>query len=113
MTAEIRSNLHEIASLCQKYSLKRLWLFGSATDAEHGRFDAESDYDFLIEIDRLAHPFHGWNDPVILLPGELGDLLGRRVDVLEWTDVKDDVLQAALLASRELVYENAGIEVTR
>lgn len=51
-----------LASLCRKYSVKRLRLFGSAV---HGGFDqASSDLDFLVEFNPASgmNAFHQFID---------------------------------------------------
>jgi predicted nucleotidyltransferase len=74
----------EIASLCRKYGVRKLELFGSAAS---GQFDpASSDIDFFYEFDDdptgLADRFFG-------LMEDLEKLLGRKVDLVSSQDVRN------------------------
>lgn len=69
-----------LSTLCQRYAVRKLKLFGSAVGS---RFDENSsDLDFLVEFDappptmRLAEQFFGFHE-------ELQRLFGRPVDLLE------------------------------
>jgi uncharacterized protein len=79
--------------------MRRLDLFGSAV---RGDFDPEhSDFDFVAGFDRSApqHPF----DAYFGLKEELGELLGRKVD-LELSAVRNPHLKASIETSREPVF---------
>jgi uncharacterized protein len=92
-----RSELH---SLCRRFHVRRLDVFGSAA---RGDFDSErSDVDFVVEFDRSApqHPF----DAYFGLKEELEALLGRKVDLVELSAVRNPYLRASIEQSRENVY---------
>ena len=79
----------ELFSLCRKYGVKRLRLFGSAVK---GEFDpVSSDLDFLVEF----HPPVGMNAFRQFIDLKLGleDLFARHVDLLTWRAVKDPVFR--------------------
>ncbi len=90
----------EIASLCQRYSVRRLELFGSGTGED---FNAEtSDLDFLVEFEALktgeyADVYFG------LLEG-LQQLFGRPVDLVMPRAVENPYLLEAINRSRALLY---------
>ncbi len=78
-----------VVSLCRKYAVKRLRLFGSAAK---GSFDPESsDFDFLVEFESPVgmNAFHQFID----LKLELEDLFGRHVDLVTLRAVKDPVFR--------------------
>ncbi|NJL49971.1 MAG: DNA polymerase subunit beta [Leptolyngbyaceae cyanobacterium SM2_5_2] len=82
---EVLSKRHEIAKLCQKNQVARLALFGSATQTAFN--PTTSDYDFLVEFaietpQGAANRFFG-------LKHGLADLLGREVDLVELSAVKN------------------------
>jgi hypothetical protein len=80
---EARRDLLE--ELCRRYAVRSLRLFGSAAV---GDFDPErSDFDFLVEFDEPVglnrfRQFFGFRR-------SLADLLARRVDLVDWSAVKN------------------------
>jgi hypothetical protein len=100
MIEEIDLHHEELRELCRRFHVRRLDLFGSAA---RGDFDPEhSDFDFLVEFDRSArqHPF----DAYFGLKEELEALLGRKVDLVEASAVRNPYLKASIEQSRENVY---------
>lgn len=82
MTSKVEQNQQAIATLCRKYAVKQLDLFGSA--ARNDFQAAESDFDFFYEFDTsdstsLADRFFG-------LQEELELLLGAKVDLVSAKD---------------------------
>lgn len=91
----------EIAALCGRYGVRRLEVFGSAARAAD--FDpASSDADFLVEFDRNS----GLSqlDRYFGLAEALQQVLGRPVDLVEPSAVKNPFLRAAIERSKELIY---------
>lgn len=79
MISLIRDNLGRIHELCERFNVKRLEVFGSASD---GRFDpGRSDVDFIVEFERFAD-WADRGDAFIGLLLALQDLLGREVDLV-------------------------------
>ena len=68
----------EIESLCRKYGIKRLELFGSAARSDFN--DRDSDFDFFYEFD--SSDWRGMADRFFGLLEDLQRLLGRRVDLV-------------------------------
>jgi hypothetical protein len=101
MHAEIADKRDALIALCKRYDVARLEVFGSA--ARGTDFDpATSDADFLVEFktgSALAplEQFFGFADA-------LKDLLGRPVDLVEHSAVKNPFVRAAIDRSREVVY---------
>ncbi len=97
---EITEHLAEVRALCEKYSVKRLTLFGSAVK---GTFDRErSDLDFVVEFEWHPDPLERgrrWNE----LWRELKDLFGRNVDLLVASTIRNPYIIASIdLANIEL-----------
>jgi predicted nucleotidyltransferase len=90
----------EIAALCQRYAVRRLELFGSALRDD---FDpARSDLDFLVEFDqnRDVNLFEAYFD----LRSQLAELLGRPVDLVMPSAIRNPHVRAGIESGRELVY---------
>jgi predicted nucleotidyltransferase len=101
MIDEIKLHREELRALCRRFHVRRLDLFGSAA---RGDFDPEhSDADFIVEFERDTplHPF----DAYFGLKEELEALLGRKVDLVELSAVRNPYLKASIEASREPVFE--------
>jgi predicted nucleotidyltransferase len=92
-------HLPAIASICERYKVRRLELFGSAARAAD--FRAECDADFLVEFapeaDAGLNSFFG-------LKFELEKLLGRRVDLVETGAVQNPYVLSDINRSRQSVY---------
>ena len=102
MIGDIALHREELRALCRRFHVRRLDLFGSAARAD---FDPQrSDLDFLVEFDR-EHPqalsFNTYFD----FKEALEALLGRPVDLVEPSAVRNPYLKASIEASREPVFE--------
>lgn len=101
MQADIAEKREALAALCRRYGVKRLEVFGSA--ARGVDFDPDrSDFDFLVEFEP-----RGDGSPRVQFFGfaeALEALLGRRVDLVEPSAVRNPYLRASIDRSRELVY---------
>ena len=101
MHADIAEKRQELIALCRRYDVARLEVFGSA--ARGADFDpARSDADFLVEFKAGSvlpplEQFFGLADA-------LANLLGRPVDLVEPSAIKNPFIRAAVDRSRELVY---------
>ena len=101
MHPSIAEKRDDLAALCRSYGVTRLEVFGSA--ARGSDFDpARSDADFLVafgEEDGLSAL-----DQVFGFAEALEDILGRPVDLVESSSVRNPYLRAAIDRSKELVY---------
>ena len=91
----------EITPLCRHFGVRRLEVFGSA--ARGADFDPDaSDADFLVEFDRAG----GLSslDRYFGFAEALEQVLGRPVDLVEASAVKNPFLRAAIERSKELIY---------
>jgi predicted nucleotidyltransferase len=90
-----------LAQVCEKYSVRRLALFGSALAPS---FDPDtSDLDFLVEFRdippvRRAECFFG-------LEEDLERLFGSRIDVVEASAVKNPYVQEAIERKQAVLFE--------
>ena len=89
-----------IAAICRRYRISRLDVFGSAARADD--FDPDSsDADFLVEFEPDAH---AGLDEFFGAKAALELLLGRGVDLVEPTAVRNPYVLAGINRHRELVY---------
>lgn len=80
----LQQHLDPIATLCRKYGVQKLDVFGSAA---RGDFDpARSDIDFFFEFD--SNP-SSLSDRFFGLLEDLEQLLGRKVDLVSSKDVRN------------------------
>ena len=101
---EIAEHLGEVRALCEKYSVKRLTLFGSAVK---GTFDpTTSDLDFAVEF--YSHP-----DPLVRgdryfeLLVALQGLFKRDVDLVEVSSIVNPYFAQVLEMTQRPLYEAA------
>lgn len=79
MTKLVTEHFDEILSLCEKYKVRRLEVFGSGTD--QSRFDQDhSDLDFLVEFQSLEQGQHA--EFYFGLLEDLKKLFDREVDLV-------------------------------
>ena len=101
MNSALAKQLPSIAALCQRYGVAHLELFGSATSPD---FNPESsDFDFLVELDKSSpgSPAQRW----IELAEALEKLLGRHVDLVSPSYIRNPYFAQAVNASRTVVYD--------
>ena len=90
----------EIASLCKKYNVKELSVFGSSIRDD---FHENSDVDFLISYVDI------WENSLfdmLRLKNELAQLLKRKVDLVEKEGLENPIRKRLILASAEVIYAN-------
>ena len=100
MITEIEQHRDELAELCRRHYVRRLALFGSATD---GTFDpARSDFDFLVDF--APHPTGGRAAAYFGLLEDLGALFGRSIDLVETSAIRNPYFRAAVNETQVLLY---------
>lgn len=93
--------LTRLFSLCERYHVETLDLFGSAAT---GKFDtSRSDIDFIVEFPPLAEPA-GRANAFFGLHEALETLFGRRVDLLTEKSVKNPFLRRSIDGSRLRIF---------
>jgi uncharacterized protein len=102
MIDEIALHGEELRDLCRRFHVRRLDLIGSAARDD---FDPHrSDVDFLVEFDR-GHPEAMSFDTYFGLKESLESLLGRPVDLVESSAVRNPYLKAEFERSRVALFE--------
>ena len=97
----IEGNLDAIRALCRRYGVARLELFGSAAT---NAFDPDrSDVDFLVAFppDDVGSRF----DRVLDLERALSDLLGREVDLVMTSALRNTWFRREAEKTRTVVYD--------
>jgi predicted nucleotidyltransferase len=103
MHAAISANQERIREICQRFHVKRLEAFGSAST---GAFDAErSDFDFMVEFD-LRNDVNVF-DAYFGLKEALEELLGRRVDLVMPSALRNPYFRASVERQLQPVYGGA------
>ena len=104
MEAAVARQLPLIASLCERYGVAHLELFGSAATGEFR--SGSSDYDFLVELDDAApgSKARRW----IGLADALEELLGSHVDLVSPRYIANPYFRHAIDRSRVVIYDRQG-----
>ncbi len=98
----IEQHSAEIATMCRRYGVRRLEVFGSAARGED--FDpVNSDADFLVAFDPAAASLSPL-EQYFGLAGALERLLGRSVDLVEAGALRNPFVLASVNQTREVVY---------
>ena len=100
MNADIARNKSAIEDLCRLHHVRSLELFGSAAT---GRFrPGESDFDFLVEFEEM--PSRGYADAYFGLLESLTTLLGRPVDLVVPSAIRNPYFRESVDATRIPLY---------
>jgi len=100
MNRDVEAHLAEIDALCRRFAVRRLALFGSATNE---RFrEGESDLDFLVEFESTDAP--GYADRYFGLMEALQALFGRSVDLVVESAIQNPYFRESVERSRALLY---------
>lgn len=92
-------NMDKIVALCKKYKVAKLWVFGSILTP---RFNDQSDVDFSVvfHYDQIPDLFITFFDFI----EELQNLLGRQIDMVDETAIKNQIFRRELDRTKMLVY---------
>ncbi|MEQ1936266.1 MAG: nucleotidyltransferase domain-containing protein [Fimbriimonadaceae bacterium] len=96
----LEQNREAIEDLCRRFHVVRLRIFGSAAN---GSWESDSDFDFLVEYgqgSRTLPPL----DRLVGLEAELEELLGRRVDAVDWNAASNPYFRESAEETAELFY---------
>lgn len=100
MLSLVGSKQDRLEALCRRFGVKRLELFGSASD---GRFDGEgSDLDFLVVFDPSVADSRA--DRYFGLLEALESLFSRKVDLVELEAIRNPYFRESIERSRTLLY---------
>ena len=101
---EIESKIEELNSLCIKYRVKKLFVFGSIVK---GNFNTNtSDVDLIVEIENLPPEQKG--EILMKLWTELELLFSRKVDLITNMNLRNPYLKKEIENSKILLYDRAG-----
>ncbi len=91
----------ELAELCRRYGVERLYLFGSAATDQF--LPASSDLDFVVEMaDR--QPTAAYADRFLGFAEDLERLFERPVDLITEQSIRNPYFRREIEATRRLVY---------
>ena len=102
IAGELRARADEIRRLCGRYGVQLLAMFGSAA---RGEDEPSSDVDLLVEFAPMSPA--GRADAFFGLQADLERLLGRTIDLLEESAVRNPYLKEAIARDRTVLYEAA------
>ena len=88
----------QIERFCQRFGVEQLALFGSVLRKDFG---PSSDVDVLLKF-KPGHGFTFENTPEI--EDALGQLFGRRVDVIELGQIRNPLRREAIMNSHRVIY---------
>jgi predicted nucleotidyltransferase len=94
----ITARLKDIAPLARRWRIKELAVFGSALRDD---FSGKSDVDLLVVFEDDAHLSLF---DLVDLKGELEQLLGRRVDLVEKAGLTNPYRRAEILGTAKTIY---------
>lgn len=99
----IEMNMEQIAALCRKYKVAKLWVFGSILTP---RFNDESDVDFSVnfDADTINREKLDWADIFFDFMHDLEELIGRRIDLVCDDAVTNKYFRKELDATKCLIY---------
>ena len=95
----IENNKFDLQRLCEKYDVKSMYLFGSATSEE---FNDSSDIDILISFKEIS--FEKYTDNYFELHEALEKLFERKVDLLTEQSLSNPYFIQSIEQTKQLLY---------
>ncbi|MHA7129927.1 nucleotidyltransferase family protein [Algoriphagus namhaensis] len=95
----LETNREAINALCEKHKVAKLYAFGSVLSSA---FNEESDVDFLVEF-QLTN-ISDFASNYFELQFALEDLLGRGVDLIEYSAIRNPYFKEEVDETKELIY---------
>ncbi len=99
MNKIVKNRIVELKSLCQKYDIKTMYLFGSACSNE---FSDSSDIDILISFKDIS--FEKYTDNYFDLYKELVSLFGRKIDLVTERSLTNPYFIESIEETKQLLY---------
>ena len=93
--------MEKIAALCRKYKVAKLWVFGSILTP---RFNDNSDIDLLVIFDKTKIALLDMADVFFDFIYELEDLFGRKVDLTDYTAIKNKYFKEEVDEKKQLLW---------
>ncbi len=100
----VKDKLPQLVALCKKYSVVRMYLFGSAArgDFDEATSDIDLLYTFNPELDVLVR-----GENFFELHYELDDLFGRKVDLVSEKALENPYFIKRINQDKQLIYGTA------
>jgi uncharacterized protein len=98
--SQLSQKTEPLNALCQKYQIKTLYLFGSATGE---RFTENSDLDFLITFEDI--PVEDYADYFFDFMHELESLFQRKIDLITEQSLTNPFLIKSINQNKLLLYD--------
>jgi predicted nucleotidyltransferase len=95
----IDKHIDTLKSLCSKHNVEKMYLFGSALNAN---FNPNSDIDFLVKFKNMD--LSNYFDNYLDLKDKLEDLFDRKVDLVEEQTLKNPILINSINKTKALIY---------
>jgi predicted nucleotidyltransferase len=92
-------NLERIRSLCAKYKVNQLFVFGSVLNDS---FNNESDIDLVVDFAEVD--LYEYADNYFDLKDELESVFNRPVDLLEQQAIRNPYLKMQIDSEKQLIY---------
>ncbi|MCB0839749.1 MAG: nucleotidyltransferase domain-containing protein [Bacteroidetes bacterium] len=105
----ITENIDQIRKLCRKHQVKKLWVFGSVLRDD---FRAESDIDFLYEMDDKNIPEDNYYFAFWGFLEALRELLGRKIDLAWYSGIKNPYFKEEVDETKKILYDQERQEVS-
>ncbi|MFI5385719.1 MAG: nucleotidyltransferase family protein [Fimbriimonadales bacterium] len=100
MSESLQARLPELESLCREFGVRRLWVFGSAAKDQ---LREDSDLDFALEFEHAPDGM-GPLEQFFGLQRRLEELLGRTVDLVEWSGARNPFFRREVERTRRELY---------
>ena len=99
MATKVDLKNEQLYKLCEKFNVKELYLFGSATT---DNFSVDSDLDFIVKFNRQG--FEGAFDQFTDFKQELEQIYGRSVDLYHLRKFRNSIFRQEVERTKELLY---------
>ena len=99
MNSIITEKVNELKTLCNKYSVKSMYVFGSVCTE---KFNDTSDIDILISFKELS--IEQYTDNYFELHYKLQDLFGRKIDLLTEKSLSNPFFIKGVEQTKQLIY---------
>ena len=102
MIAQLSFNDNDIQSICRKFRIIKLALFGSVVRSDFG---SSSDVDVLVQFGQSAK---GSLFDLVNLQEDLVKIFGRSVHVVTYGSLKNPYFKKSVLEDEKVIYAEAG-----
>ena len=102
MIAQLNFNDNDIQTICRKFMIAKLALFGSVVRSDFG---SSSDVDVLVQFGQSAK---GSLFDLVNLQEDLVKIFGRSVHVVTYGSLKNPYFKKSVLEDEKVIYAEAG-----